>query len=225
MNALKGNLFIFLAFVSSLFIFSACDSITVIEKDKWIGDPCTCYATVTDKNGNITKEGDVGGCQAMDLVPLPTGGQGTLKGCENVEPIEGAEQVCLRYYAGTENNGEVVVLGPKTLFNGGFCALSAVGCEPITPGGDFVCGFAEYGDADKMVACPAGTTMIEGKFVINIMTFDVKITNKTCAPNCHSDADCRTAEGYSCIAEQGTSFCYSRDNLDTFTAGYTLTAF
>ena len=96
MNAFKGNLFIFLAFVSSLFIFSACDSITVIEKDKWIGDPCTCYATVTDKNGNITKEGDVGGCQAMDLVPLPTGGQGTLKGCENVEPIEGAEQVCLR---------------------------------------------------------------------------------------------------------------------------------
>ncbi|MFA5623936.1 MAG: hypothetical protein WC966_02605 [Bradymonadales bacterium] len=157
-----------------------------------MGATCTC----TDK-----------GCDQMG-VPKPAGG--TINGCSNVKPDDapGSALVCLRTYEGP--------LGPNTYFNNGYCSLSAVKCTKIDSWAP--CGDATYGNYDEMQICPAGNVMVLGKFEVIILG-KMEIENKTCAPKCDSDDDCRKEDNIKCIERLGHKFCYDDRNLDLYTKG------
>jgi len=174
-----------------------------VAQEEWIGADCICT-------------GD--GCEQM-TVPKPNGG--TIEGCENVnQPWTGADLVCLRSYSGT--------LATDTFFANGYCSLMATTCT----GDGLICDSAVMGDYANMVACPAGSVLIEDTQDVVVATWSATIESKTCAPVCTDNADCREGEidpilgdevsQYQCIDKGGVKFCYDPRNLG---ASYTATAF
>ena len=172
------------------------DEITVVDTANWIGAACDCESSSADE------------CE-MFGVPLPKPeGNGKIVGCDNVDisAINGGEKVCLRTIAGTATS-----VAPETYFPKGYCAISAIGCE----GKKSICDMVRYGDANALTRCPAGSTLLESTFSFNIMgTSTVVITNKTCARNCKTDADCNVDGEMTCIQHDKSKFCYNQKNLD-----------
>lgn len=174
--------------------------------DQGIGSACECTDTECDQLG----------------VPLPNGGTGTITGCDDV-PTDwtGADRVCLRSYAGS--------LATKTYFANGYCGLMATTCT----GAEMICNSAVFGDYAAMVACPAGTVMIQDTQEVSYSsTLTATIQTKLCAKPCVGAADCRTTETdpvwtdeatqYQCIDKAGVKFCYDPRNLG---ASYTATQY
>lgn len=170
--------------------------------DQGIGLSCSCQGE---------------GCEQMG-VPVPNGGD--MVGCSDVPSgWLGAELVCLRSYVGE--------MTTNTYFANGFCSLMAVSCV----GNDMLCAGAIMGDHGAMVACPAGTVLIQGSEVLEVMSMSATLDSKRCAPVCEGEDDCRGGEHdsvldeatqYQCIDEQGVRFCYDPRNLPS---GYTVEEF
>ena len=194
--------------LASTFGLSACqdEKATIVEKDHWIGAPCTC-------EGN--------GCDIFG-VPLPVPSEGTtanLIGCDNLEEtqIPGARKVCLRTIP-----AEMAMTAPPVYFPAGYCTLSAVGCT----GDEDMCKLASYGNVDEMTSCPVGTTRIKSTFDYTLLKdFPVVITNITCAKNCESDDDCNMAGEVSCIEDHGNKFCYNAKNFEFMNRGFHTTQY
>ena len=173
---------------------------TIVDKDKWIGAPCTC-------EGN--------GCDIFGVpLPVPTveGTTATLIGCENVEPMDnGSRQVCLRTIP-----AEMATTAPPVYFPAGYCTLSAVGCS----GDEDMCKLASYGNVDTMTSCPAGTSMLISTFDYTLLKqFPVVIVNKTCVKTCETDDDCNVAGEVSCMEHEGHKFCYNEKNFEFMNRG------
>jgi hypothetical protein len=168
---------------------------TVVDTQNWIGNACSCESSTADE------------CEMMG-VPLPSPkGEGKITGCDNVDAsaIAGGANVCLRTITGA-----AALVAPETYFPQGYCAISAVGCE----GSKTVCEMVNYGDVKTMVSCPAGSTLLESKFSFKILASSVIITNKTCARNCNTNADCNEAGEMTCMQLDKAKFCYNQKNLD-----------
>jgi len=174
-----------------------------VTQDLWIGASCTC----TDAE-----------CEQLG-VPKPN--SGTIAGCDNVDqPWTGADLVCLRSYTGA--------LATDTYFANGYCSLMATTCT----GDSLICDSAVMGDYATMVACPAGSVMLQDTQDVTVMSFNATIESKNCAPSCTTTADCREGEidpvfadeatQYQCNDKGGVKFCYDPRNLG---ATYTATAF
>ena len=181
------------------------ETATIITKDNWIGNACTCTGA---------------GCAIFE-VPLPVPdlsiGPAEVKGCENVEAnIEGAVSVCLRTIP-----KEMATTAPPVYFPDGYCTLSAVGCT----GDAGMCEIASYGDVDKMTSCPKGTTLLESVFDYSLMGKQTVITNKICAKNCETNADCNEAGEVECIEKDNAKFCYNRKNFEFMNRGYSVKQF
>ena len=178
------------------------DAVKTVDTANWIGTACECV-------------GD--GCYALDVpLPAPTG-NAMIKGCTNVDAsaIDGGVKVCLRTIS-----EDYKASAPTTYFPQGYCAISSVGCK-----GGSICQMAAYGDAAKMDKCPEGSTLIESIFDYSIMGNNVKITNKTCARSCNTDADCNVDGGMTCMTKGKAKFCYNQKNFDGTTNDYTATPF
>ena len=178
---------------------------TVVDTQNWIGNACSCESSSADE------------CE-MFGVPLPKpSGNGKIVGCDNVDaaPIEGGAKVCLRTI-----EGDAAKVAPATYFPQGYCSISAIGCE-----GGKICQMVAYGDASKMTTCPAGSTLLESRFEFKIIVDNVIITNKTCAKNCKTDADCNVDGGMTCMTKGNAKFCYNQKNFDGTTTEYTATPF
>jgi len=171
--------------------------------ENWLGAACTCTGEECDQMG----------------VPKPN--MGTIEGCDTVDASwTGADLVCLRSYTGA--------LATDTYFANGYCALMATTCV----GDDLICGSAVMGDFANLAACPGGSVMIEGTTEVDVFGMTATIENKTCAPACASNDDCRVGEldpvfadeatEYQCVDKDGVKFCYDPRNLG---ATYTATAY
>ena len=174
-------------------------TLNVVDTAKWIGHDCQCV-------------GD--GCTASGVpLPSPTG-NAMVTGCTAVDAsdIAGGDKVCLRTIG--EN---FKLVAPTTYFPEGYCSISAVGCEPLEPNAESICGQASYGDVTAMNRCPVGSTLIEFTFDTEIMYKKVRITNKTCARSCNTDADCkqmREKDGdLTCMQKGKAKFCYNEKNF------------
>ena len=178
---------------------------TVVDTPNWIGTACECV-------------GD--GCTMLDVpLPAPTS-NAMIRGCAevNASDVEGGVKVCLRTIE--ERFKETA---PTTYFPQGYCAISAVGCEGA--GAESICSMASYGNAAALTRCPAGSTLIESVFDYSIMGKNVKITNKTCARSCKTNADCNEAGEMTCMSKGEVKFCYHQKNFDGTTNNYTVTPF
>lgn len=174
-------------------------NITVVDTAQWIGHGCTC-------------EGQ--GCKVMG-VPIPAPNDHfSFTGCDNVKKDQapGSQLTCMQTIDSP--------LSPKTYFPKGYCTLSATKCEGIG-----MCPFVTYGDTDAMTSCPSGSTLLTSTFFFSLGADNAAITNKVCARNCHSDADCNTAGEMTCIQKDQASFCYNEKNFAFMTNGYTAKSF
>ena len=181
--------------------------LNVVDTPNWIGTACECI-------------GD--GCEAMDVpLPAPTG-NAMIKGCTEVSAadVPGGQKVCLRTI-----DEKYKTTAPSTYFPQGYCAISAVGCEPLEDGADGLCRMAAYGDAAAMTKCPKGSTLIESVFEYKIMGKNTRITNKTCARSCNTDDDCNKDGEMTCMQKGSAKFCYHQKNFDGTTNEYTATGF
>ena len=177
------------------------------DADDGIGSACECV-------------GD--GCNSSG-VPIPTGGTGTLVGCEGMPAQAGAADVCLRSYSG--------MVADDTYFANGYCALMSTDCT----GASLICGSAVFGDYSTMSGCPTGYVGIEFSTDVSIFGQDATIDSRICVLFCGGDSDCRVGENdpvlsettqYKCILDKDPiKFCYDPRNLPADPADYTATAY
>ena len=71
----------------------------------------------------------------------------------------------------------------------------------------------------------AGTTLLESVFDYSLMGKQTVITNKICAKNCETNADCNEAGEVECIEKDNAKFCYNRKNFEFMNRGYSVKQF